>query len=219
MAERRDFRPEAEPHPGDAKRAYRQRTEFAPGAIEPERFELFEAPRYRFALSRRAFWQATGAGILLTVCLPLRAQERNGNNAKLPEEISSRFLFEDSGEITGFTGKVELGQGSRTLLSQAIAEEFFVAVARVKLVMGDTARVPDDGGTWASLTSPHTVPTVRAAAAFARALFLAVAARAWNRNPADVRLTDGVLHGAAGQRMTLYEAAKIAKAAASTLKR
>lgn len=211
MAERRIFRPEAEPHPGGAKRAYRERTEFAPGAIEPERFELFEAPRYEFGLSRRAFWQTVGAGVLLTVCLPLRSQRQGSGEAALPAEISSRFLFEESGKITGFTGKVELGQGSRTLLSQAVAEEFFVPVSRVSLVMGDTARVPDDGGTWASLTSPQTVPAVRAAAAFARALFLATAARAWNGKASDARLADGVVLGAGGQRMSLYEAAKAAK--------
>lgn len=211
MAERRIFRFEAEPHPGEGKRAYRRRTEFAPGAIEPERFERFEPPRYTFALSRRAFWQSAGAGILLTVRLPLSAQERSGNDAALPEEISSRFLFEESGNITGFTGKVELGQGSRTLITQAIAEELFVPVGRASLVMGDTARVPDDGGTWASLTSPQTVPAVRAAAAFARALFLAVAARAWSVSVADVRLIDGVMHGPAGQRMSLIDAARIAR--------
>ncbi len=216
MAESRIFRLESEPHPGEAKRVYRRRTEFAPGTIEPERFELFETTRYSFVLNRRAFWRVAGAGILLTVCFPLHAQNQNaqeqtGGEARLPEEISSRFLFEESGEITGFTGKVELGQGSRTLLSQAIAEELFVPVARVKLVMGDTARVPDDGGTWASLTSPQTVPVVRAAAAFARGLFLAAAARTWSVKPADVRLLDGVLQGGAGQRMTLFDAAKIAR--------
>ncbi|MCC6262859.1 MAG: molybdopterin-dependent oxidoreductase [Bryobacterales bacterium] len=211
MAENRAFHPEAEPHPGKAKRAYRERTEFAPESIAPERFEHFTAPRHEFGLSRRAFWQSAGTGILLTVCFPLRAQERKAGEASLPEEISSRFLFEESGRITGFTGKVELGQGSRTLLSQAMAEEFFVPVARVSLVMGDTGRVPDDGGTWASLTSPQTVPVVRGAAAFARALFVAAAAKAWSANAADLRLQDGEVLGRAGLRMTLFAAAKIAR--------
>lgn len=209
MANRRRFRPDAEPHPGNAKREYRQRTEFAPGSIEPERFEFFEAPRYEFHLSRRAFWRTAGAGILLTICFPLSAQNVAGSGTP-SEEISARYLFEESGKITGFTGKVELGQGSRTLLSQAVAEEFFVPVSRVSLVMGDTSRVPDDGGTWASLTAPQTVPAVRATAAFARALFLAAAARAWKLSAAEVRLKEGTVVGPAGESMSLFEAAKLA---------
>jgi isoquinoline 1-oxidoreductase len=51
------------------------------------------------------------------------------------------------------------------LLSQAVAEELRVPVEKVTLVMGDTGLCPDDGGTWASLTTPETVPAMRAAAA------------------------------------------------------
>lgn len=214
---KRPFHPSDEPHPGGAKTAYRQRTEFEPGALEPERFELFEAPRYEFgigpAFSRRAFWQSAGAGILLTVCFPLRAQ-KSGTVSSPGEEISARYLFEESGSITGFTGKVELGQGSRTLLTQAVAEEFFVPVSQVSLVMGDTSRVPDDGGTWASLTTPQTVPAVRATAAFARALFLAAAAQAWGIGAGELRLADGAVAGPQNRRMPLFEAAKLAKESA-----
>src|SRR5204863_2509910 len=49
----------------------------------------------------------------------------------------------------------------RTLLTQAVAEELGVATERVRLILGDTAVTPDDGGTWASLTTPETVPAVR----------------------------------------------------------
>jgi isoquinoline 1-oxidoreductase len=216
MPERRPFLPPQEPHPGEAKTAYRRRTEFEPSAldpaaIEPERFELFEEPRYTFPITRRAFWQTATAGILLTVCLPLRAQEQDAADGRATDEISARFLFEESGRITAFTGKVEIGQGSRTLISQAIAEEFFVPVAQVSLVMGDTARVPDDGGTWASLTTPQTVPAVRTAAAFARSVFLHAAARAWNVDATTLRLENGVVVGPSAKRFTLFEAAKLAK--------
>ncbi len=65
------------------------------------------------------------------------------------------------GIFEAFTGKIEMGQGARTLLTQAAAEELGVGVERVRLIMGDTAMVPDDGGTWASLTTPETVPAIR----------------------------------------------------------
>src|SRR5262249_39832991 len=53
----------------------------------------------------------------------------------------------------------------RTELTQVAAEELGIAPERVQLVMADTARVPDDGGTSGSRTTPSTVPQVRAAAA------------------------------------------------------
>ncbi len=69
------------------------------------------------------------------------------------------------GTLTAFTAKVELGQGARTELIMAVAEEMRVPVAQVRLVMGDTALCPDDGGTWGSLTTPQAVPLMRQAAA------------------------------------------------------
>jgi isoquinoline 1-oxidoreductase len=63
---------------------------------------------------------------------------------------------------------MEIGQGSRTVLTQAVAEEMRIAPEKVRVIMGDTALVPDDGGTWASLTTPMLVPLVRKAAAAAR---------------------------------------------------
>jgi nicotinate dehydrogenase subunit B len=82
--------------------------------------------------------------------------------------LGARLRIADDGAVTLLTGKVELGQGARTLLSQCVAEELRVAPAKVKVIMGDTALVPDDGGTYASLTTPLTVPVVRRAAAAAR---------------------------------------------------
>ena len=148
MAKDRAFHPEAEPHLAKAKRAYRRRTEFDPESIAPERFEHFETPRYEFLLSRRSFWQS-GAGIADGLFASARPGRKVGG-APLPEEISSRFLFEVR---KNYRIHREGGtrQGSRTLLSQAVAEEFFMPFAQVSLVMGDTGRVPD-GGTWASLT-------------------------------------------------------------------
>lgn len=101
---------------------------------------------------RRDFLRLLGSGALLT--LPLSGA---------PAAVRIRKL--DDGVYEAFTGKVEMGQGARTLLSQAVAEELRIPVDRIRLVMGDTAVVPDDGGTWASLTSPETVPAVRKAAA------------------------------------------------------
>lgn len=101
---------------------------------------------------RREFLQLLGVGALLA--LPATASD-----------TPVRLRLIDGGVYEAFTGKIEMGQGSRTLLTQALAEELNVPVEKIRLVMADTDIVPDDGGTWASLTTPETVPAVRKNAA------------------------------------------------------
>jgi len=97
--------------------------------------------------TRRQALQSLGLGLFIYAGTPLRIES------------------EPNGVIAVYTGKVELGQGSTTLLAQAVAEELRVPISKIRMVMGDTETCPDDGGTWASLTTPVTVPALRAAAA------------------------------------------------------
>ena len=131
-------------------------------AIEPDRFELFEPPFYRFEFTRRHFFESLGAGWLLTVwTTEASAQERG-------ESVEARIHLGDDGIFTVFSGKVEEGQGPRTELAMAAAEELGVPLERVRVVLCDTARTPDDWLTAGSRTTPVTVPAVRRAAAAAR---------------------------------------------------
>jgi nicotinate dehydrogenase subunit B len=99
------------------------------------------------AISRRDVLQALGAGAFLFAGAPVRIRPS------------------DDGAFTVYTGKVELGQGARTELTQAVAEELRVPVSRIHLVMGDTDLCPDDGGTYSSLTTPLNLPAIRKEAA------------------------------------------------------
>jgi isoquinoline 1-oxidoreductase len=101
---------------------------------------------------RRDFLRLLGSGALLA--LPQLGAER-------PVHVR----VAEGGFYEAFTGKMEMGQGARTLLTQAVSEELGVPMDRVRLILGDTDLVPDDGGTWASLTTPETVPAVRKEAA------------------------------------------------------
>jgi isoquinoline 1-oxidoreductase len=138
----------------DLRAAYKRRFE---QTLEPERYEIF-ALLETLTPDRRAFLKAFGGGLLFLVTV--RAQDR---------EVPIRVQVAEDGTFRAFTGKIEMGQGSRTLLAQAFAEELRVPVERVALVMGDTLLCPDDGGTWSSLTAPQTVPVIRQAAAAVRA--------------------------------------------------
>ena len=70
--------------------------------------------------------------------------------------------------VTAFTGKVEVGQGTRRALRLVVAEELAVPLADVRLVMGDTDLCPFDIGTFGSLSMPTAAVDLRRAAAAAR---------------------------------------------------
>jgi isoquinoline 1-oxidoreductase beta subunit len=160
---------------------------------EPERYELREAPAYTFDMNRRQFVQVMGAGLLLTMTLRGEAQVRGGGARNQP--ISARLHIGADGVITVMTSKVEVGQGSRTEITQAAAEELRVPIEQIKLIMADTAAVPDDGGTAGSRTTPSTLPAVQRGCAAARAMLIALAAKKWSADPSKLiakagRVTD-----------------------------
>jgi nicotinate dehydrogenase subunit B len=138
----------------DLRRAYKQRFE---DDLEPERYEIFDLLE-TLTPDRRDFLKVLGGGLFFLVTVQAQGQD-----------VPVRVQVAEDGTYRLFTGKMEMGQGSRTLLAQAFAEELRVPVDKVELVMGDTSLCPDDGGTWSSLTTPQTVPVIRQAAAAVRA--------------------------------------------------
>ena len=67
------------------------------------------------------------------------------------------------GSVTAYNGHVDLGTGIRTALGQIVAEELDVSFARVVVVLGDTALVPNQGATIASETIQITAVPLRKA--------------------------------------------------------
>ena len=146
------------------------------------------------AVDRRTFLQVFGSGLLITVTAPEAWARADG----MP--VSARLYLNEDGTITALSGKVDEGQGPRAELSQAAAEELRVAVEQVRLVMADTDQVPDDGITAGSRTTPRNVPEMRQAAATARELLTALAARQWNVDGATLEVSDGRITGRGGGR-------------------
>ena len=172
--------------------------------FEPQRPERAEEPACEVELSRRSFIQLLGAGLLITVTEGVSVGRRRQSIT-----VAARLHINKDGTITVMTGKVEEGQGSRAQLTQAAAEELRVAVDRIRLVMADTALVPDDGRTAGSRTTPSTVPAVRRAAATARELLTRLAAEQWKVDASALDVHNGTIkHQATKQTITYADLAK-----------
>jgi isoquinoline 1-oxidoreductase subunit beta len=160
-----------------------------------------------FELDRRTFLQFFATGILITVTEPAAGAQPGGRRVEI--SLSARLLLNDDGTFTAFSGKVEEGQGPRTELSQAAAEELRVSVDKIRLIMADTDLVPDDGITAGSRTTPQNVPPMRQAAATARELLAQFAARQWQVDAKTLDVRDGtIVNQPTGQAVTYADLAK-----------
>lgn len=180
--------------------------------------ELLEPVRFSFALDRRSFVQILGAGVMVTAIgsrtFAQRGRRRGGNfRGGPPPALSARIHFADEGAITVLSGKVDGGQGARTQIAQAVAEELRVPVSIVRVELGDTATCPNDGSTAGSRTTPSTVPAVRQAAAAIRELIEDLAATKWDVDAGAIETRDGkVVHAGSNRSLTYAEVAKEAAA-------
>jgi nicotinate dehydrogenase subunit B len=166
--------------------------------IEPERYELRDAPMYQFDLDRRDFFKFLGGGVfvVLTVGGLARGQEsgrgqRRQGGESLPEDIEAWLHIGETGAVTVYTGKVEVGQGARTELTQIVAEELTSPVTSISMVMGDTELTPYDMGTFGSRTTPTMGPQLRKVAATARELLIDMAAEQWKADRKSITASNG----------------------------
>ena len=93
--------------------------------------------------------------------------------------------------IIAFCGHVDLGTGLRTALAQIVAEELDVAAERVEMVLGDTARVPNQGATIASDSIQTAAQPLRKAAAQARAALLELAVHRLGAEISELEMAEG----------------------------
>jgi CO/xanthine dehydrogenase Mo-binding subunit len=188
-------------------------------SVEQERYELFEAPAYRFEaersgfeLERRDFFKFLGGGLVLLLALDgtARAQESGRGGAPRPDarppELAAWLHIAEDGAIVVYTGKTEVGQNIRTSLAQAVAEELRVPLGSVQLVMADTDLTPYDMGTFGSRTTPLMAPQMKKVGAAAREALIDLAADKWKVDRASVSVTGGkVKNSASGEAVGFGE--------------
>jgi nicotinate dehydrogenase subunit B len=112
-----------------------------------------------------------------------------------------------SGVVEVRPGKVELGQGVLTALSQVAAEELDIGVARVRMIPAATGASPDEGYTAGSLSIQDSGSAVRLVCAEARVLYLGVAAARLGVPESKLTVADGQILAPDGRSTSYWELA------------
>lgn len=132
---------------------------------------------------------------------------------KLPGSLNTnrrldRWLrINRDGTVSVFPGKVEIGQGILTALSQIVAEELDVGLARVHLAPTDTSYSPDEGMTSGSQSITDGGAALRYAAAETRDLLMQQAASQLGVSLEQLTVTDGTITARGGGTVTYWDIA------------
>jgi len=148
-------------------------------------------------MNRRDFFAVLGGGVVvMLVDDGVYAQETGGGRGgrrEVPQNLSAWLHIGETGIVTVYSGKVEVGQNARTSLTQAVAEELRAPVASIRMVLADTDLTPYDMGTVGSQTTPQMWPVIRRAAAAARETLIDLASQKWMVERSAIQVADGKL--------------------------
>jgi nicotinate dehydrogenase subunit B len=120
-----------------------------------------------------------------------------------PDLVDSYLAIGPEGRITVYSGKVDLGTGLRTALTQIVAEELDVPLGHVTLIQGDTLLTPDQGPSFGSLSIQNGGAQLRRAAATARRALLERAAVKFKTDASALSIRDGVVVGPNSRELAL----------------
>ncbi len=109
------------------------------------------------------------------------------------QTVGSWIAIEPDGTVTARSGKVELGTGLRSALGAIVAAGLGIPIDRVRMVLGDTALVPDQGVTAGSKSIQTAGMLLQGAAAAARDELLAAASERLGTPVDALALHDGTI--------------------------
>src|SRR5256714_9795312 len=148
-------------------------------------------------ISRRDFLKTSGALVVtFGFAAPVDAQTNVGPKTVATDRVDGFVAIDGNGVVTVYSGKVDLGTGTDTALTQIAAEELGVPMQRVKLVTGDTLLTPDQGPTFGSLTIQNGGVQIRQACATAREALLDEAVSRLGTSRSTLAIEDGVVRAA-----------------------
>ena len=147
--------------------------------------------------SRRDILKSGGALVVsFSLAGPARealADEAGASKPLALTAVDSFLAIDSAGAVTIYSGKVDLGTGVQTALTQIAAEELDVPLRRVTIVQGDTALTPDQGPTFGSLAIQIGGVQIRNACATAKSALLDLAAKQLGVTAAELKVADGVI--------------------------
>src|SRR5258707_8834778 len=164
------------------------------------------------SLSRRDFLR-TGSALVVSFSLAPEWAFGQAKPAPLPGSLNNNRMLnawlriDADGTVTIFTGKIELGQGIGTALTQIAADELDVDLKRIKIVHGDTERTPDEGQTAGSQSIENSGTALRFACAEVRAMLVDLAAEKLAVPANSLTVADGVISTADRLKVTYAEVA------------
>ncbi|MGE0626603.1 MAG: molybdopterin cofactor-binding domain-containing protein [Hyphomicrobiaceae bacterium] len=105
------------------------------------------------------------------------------------EGVTVRVL--QTGKVAVATGATNQGQGTRTTLSQIVADAIGCRIEDIVFTLGDTARIANGVGAFASRQAANAGPSAQIAGKAVRSQIVSMAARALEVPEVDIDVEDG----------------------------
>jgi len=158
--------------------------------------------------TRRDFLKGTGI-LIVSFSLPsfpraAFAQSATAAKTVALDEVDAFLAVDAKGRVTLYSGKVDLGTGTRTGLTQIVAEELDVPFSRIDVIEGDTLLTPAQGNTWGSLSIQVGGMQIRQASATARQALLQEAAKRLDVPVAELIVEQGTVRSRSGSKQVTY---------------
>ena len=147
--------------------------------------------------TRREFTAGIGAIVVAFSIDPKLALTQQA--APLPGSLAQNRMLDawirinTDGTATIFPGKVELGQGITTALTQIAAEELDLSLGRVRVLTTDTSYSPNEGVTSGSQSIEYGGTALRLASAEVRGILLDLAAKRFGVSADTLTVADGTI--------------------------
>jgi nicotinate dehydrogenase subunit B len=149
---------------------------------------------------KRRDFLATGGALFVSFAVPAWAQKLPGALERTPM-LDAWLRVAADGRITVFTGKAELGQGIKTAILQIAADQLAVEMKSIELVTADTARTPNEGVTAGSNSMKDSGTAILHAAAQAREILVAEAAKRFGLPAEKLTAQNGEVVAPDGRRV------------------
>ncbi len=166
--------------------------------------------------SRRQFLQTMGSLVIALPFLPgcepnapaweTTLLEELPGSLRRHSQINAWLEVLENGTIRVFSGKVELGQGIRNAIRQVAAEEMYMDLEQVEVVLAETGVTPNEGYTAGSGSIQNSAMSVRYAAAAAREKILDLAQQKLQLSRDQLELDNGFVRSKSGAKRLSFAA-------------